>query len=212
MTWVTVPSTVCADAPGYVALTRIDGGAMEGYCSIGNPKMLRPPASMITIAITQAKTGLSMKYFDMMKPGPGPGPYWACLGAPLPASATSPDFSASSATAVTCAPGATFWTPSTTTRSPAATPSLTSHLSPIARSALTVFCATFWSGDTAQTKALPSGRRTTACCGTMKTFGTAPQLILARTNRPGSRSLLGFGKVARSRTEPVVSSTLTSEN
>ena len=62
---VTVPSTVCADAPGYVALTRIDGGAIEGYCSIGNPKMLRPPASMITIAITQAKTGLSIKYFDI---------------------------------------------------------------------------------------------------------------------------------------------------
>jgi hypothetical protein len=65
-----VPSTVCADAPGYVAVTRIEGGAIEGYCSIGNPRMLRPPASMITIAITQAKTGLSMKYFDMMKPDP----------------------------------------------------------------------------------------------------------------------------------------------
>src|SRR3954469_16023770 len=70
MTWVTVPSTVWADAPGYVAVTRIEGGAIEGYCSIGNLKMLRPPASMITIAITQAKTGLSMKYFDMMKRDP----------------------------------------------------------------------------------------------------------------------------------------------
>ena len=55
---------------------RTDGGAIEGYCSIGSPKMLRPPASMITIAITQAKTGLSMKYFDMMKPDPVVlGPY-----------------------------------------------------------------------------------------------------------------------------------------
>src|SRR3954468_609735 len=66
MICVTVPSTVGAEAPGYVALTRIEGGAIEGYCSIGRLRMLRPPANMITIAITQAKTGLSMKYLDMM--------------------------------------------------------------------------------------------------------------------------------------------------
>src|SRR3954469_24421762 len=82
MTWVTVPSPVCADAPGYVAVTRIEGGAIEGYCSMGRPRMLRPPASMITIAITQAKTGLSMKYFDMMTPDAGldPGFIGPCAG------------------------------------------------------------------------------------------------------------------------------------
>ena len=70
MTWVTVSSTVCADAPGYVALMRIEGGAIDGILLDRQLKMLRPPASMITIAMTQAKTGLSMKYFDMMKRDP----------------------------------------------------------------------------------------------------------------------------------------------
>ena len=55
-------------------MIRTDGGAIVGYCSIGSPMMHRPPASMITIAITQAKIGRSMKYFDMMKPDPDRGP------------------------------------------------------------------------------------------------------------------------------------------
>src|SRR5581483_1862934 len=37
---------------------------MVGYCSIGRLKAAIAPASMITIAITQAKTGRSMKKRD----------------------------------------------------------------------------------------------------------------------------------------------------
>jgi hypothetical protein len=41
------------------------GAAMLGYWLIGSLRMERPPASMITRAITQAKMGRSMKNFDM---------------------------------------------------------------------------------------------------------------------------------------------------
>ena len=36
MIWVTVFSTVSAEAPGYMALIAIEGGAIGGYCEIGN--------------------------------------------------------------------------------------------------------------------------------------------------------------------------------
>src|SRR3569833_4149058 len=39
----------------------IAGGAMLGYWAIGSVASASPPASMITMAITQAKIGLSMK-------------------------------------------------------------------------------------------------------------------------------------------------------
>jgi hypothetical protein len=41
------------------------GGAMSGYCSTGRVKMPPMPASMMMIAITQAKMGRSMKIRDM---------------------------------------------------------------------------------------------------------------------------------------------------
>ena len=41
------------------------GGAMSGYCATGSERIAPMPASMITIAITQAKIGRSMKIFDM---------------------------------------------------------------------------------------------------------------------------------------------------
>src|SRR5579884_3544959 len=42
------------------------GGAMSGYCSIGRLRMLKAPASMMTMAMTQAKTGRSMKMREIM--------------------------------------------------------------------------------------------------------------------------------------------------
>src|SRR3954470_4427820 len=47
-----------------MALTTTAGGAMVGYCSMGRLKAAMPPASMMTMARTQAKTGRSMKNFD----------------------------------------------------------------------------------------------------------------------------------------------------
>ncbi len=64
MTWVTEVSTVAADAPGYSAKMATDGGAIVGYCSIGRVRMASAPATMITIAMTVAKIGRSMKKRD----------------------------------------------------------------------------------------------------------------------------------------------------
>lgn|GEM_PF-4545335 len=68
ITCVTVSCTVCADAPGYCAVMPMVGGAMDGYCEIGRLRMEIPPASMIIMAITHAKTGRSIKKRAMKKP------------------------------------------------------------------------------------------------------------------------------------------------
>ena len=68
MICVTVSSTVLAEAPGYVALIVIVGGAMLGYCAIGRRVIDMAPASMITSAMTHAKMGRSMKKCDMRAP------------------------------------------------------------------------------------------------------------------------------------------------
>ncbi|WP_448206766.1 TetR/AcrR family transcriptional regulator C-terminal domain-containing protein [Azospirillum sp. sgz302134] len=41
------------------------GGAIFGYCSTGRRRIASAPASMMTMAMTQAKTGRSMKNLDM---------------------------------------------------------------------------------------------------------------------------------------------------
>ena len=41
------------------------GGAMFGYCAIGSAVIDSAPATMMTMAITQAKTGRSMKKRDI---------------------------------------------------------------------------------------------------------------------------------------------------
>src|SRR5581483_12071865 len=55
------------------------GGAMSGYCSTGRVRIPAIPASMITIAITQANTGRSMKMRLIMGGAPSPA---LPLGAP----------------------------------------------------------------------------------------------------------------------------------
>ena len=64
-TWVTVSCTVLADAPGYTAFIVICGGAIGGYWETGSALTARKPASMIMMAITQAKIGRFMKNFGM---------------------------------------------------------------------------------------------------------------------------------------------------
>jgi hypothetical protein len=65
-TWVTVDSTVSADAPGKLARMFTEGGAMSGYCSMGSVNMPPSPASMMTIAMTQAKMGRSTKMREII--------------------------------------------------------------------------------------------------------------------------------------------------
>ncbi len=67
MTWVTESSTVLAEAPGYTALITTAGGAICGYIETGSARSDSRPASMMTMAITQAKIGRSMKKRGMVR-------------------------------------------------------------------------------------------------------------------------------------------------
>ncbi len=62
---MTVSATVCALAPGYVALTMICGGAIAGNCEIGRTLSAIAPASTMMMATAEAKTGRSMKNSTM---------------------------------------------------------------------------------------------------------------------------------------------------
>src|SRR5512140_1030069 len=68
MIWTTESSTVFADAPGYAARIPIEGGAIGGYWEIGRFTIAMPPASIIAIAMTHAKTGRFRKNADMAPP------------------------------------------------------------------------------------------------------------------------------------------------
>src|SRR4051794_4083609 len=57
----TVSATVLAFAPGKAALTMTVGGAISGYCEIGNDTIEMMPTTTVTIEIALAKTGRSMK-------------------------------------------------------------------------------------------------------------------------------------------------------
>ena len=65
---VTALSTVRAEAPGYVAEMLTLGGAMFGYCATGRLGSASTPARMMASAITQAKTGRSIKKRAMVSP------------------------------------------------------------------------------------------------------------------------------------------------
>ena len=67
MICVTVFSTVSAEAPGYVESMAIEGGAIGGYCDMGNLKIANPPPTIMMMAITHAKTGRSRKNRDNIK-------------------------------------------------------------------------------------------------------------------------------------------------
>src|SRR5579859_4585404 len=57
--------TVLASAPGYVAVTRISGGTMLGYCEIGSVSIETTPMTTVRMAMTIATIGRRMKNFDM---------------------------------------------------------------------------------------------------------------------------------------------------
>src|SRR5215471_2408686 len=58
-------STASADAPGYVAVTRILGGARNGYCSTDSLRRTTIPNMTFRIEITMATIGRFIKKFDM---------------------------------------------------------------------------------------------------------------------------------------------------
>src|SRR6185437_445019 len=106
-------------APGYAVEIEIDGGAMIGYCATARSGIEIAPIRQMNSAITQAKTGRSMKKAGMIR--------YRRADAVSPVSApVSREASASAhITARTLSPAVNFWKPSTTTRSPALRPWLT---------------------------------------------------------------------------------------
>src|SRR4030065_312453 len=65
-TWIPCRCTVWADAPGYMALMVICGGAMGGYWETGRILIASRPASMTMMAITTAKIGRFIKNLGIM--------------------------------------------------------------------------------------------------------------------------------------------------
>src|SRR6266567_2825694 len=55
---------VFASAPGYVAVTRISGGTISGYCDVGSVTIDTVPTITVMIAMTMATIGLRIKNFD----------------------------------------------------------------------------------------------------------------------------------------------------
>src|SRR2546422_357532 len=106
------------------------------------------------------------------------------------------------ATARTGDPGATCWTPSTTTRSPAASPCAISHDPPSHAVAITSRVATLSPASSTYTNAPPSPC-CTARCGTRMAPGCCKPSSRTRTNCPGSKRCCGFSSSARSSCVPV---------
>src|ERR1700720_2844526 len=57
----TVSDTTFAFAPGYLVVTWMVGGAISGYCAMGSVESAITPTSVMTMLITPAKIGRSMK-------------------------------------------------------------------------------------------------------------------------------------------------------
>src|SRR5579875_260522 len=69
----TVSINACALAPGYRAVTTMVGGTTLGYCDTGSAKIATAPISTIRIAMTFARTGRSIKNFEIKRGALGIG-------------------------------------------------------------------------------------------------------------------------------------------
>src|SRR4051794_4122959 len=56
-------STASAEAPGYVPVTRMLGGARNGYCSTERPRVMTSPSMTVRMEMTMATIGRRMKKF-----------------------------------------------------------------------------------------------------------------------------------------------------
>src|SRR6266550_4413493 len=57
----TVSDTTFAFAPGQLAVTWMVGGAISGYCAMGSVESAMTPTKVMTMLMTPAKIGRSMK-------------------------------------------------------------------------------------------------------------------------------------------------------
>src|SRR3990167_8914307 len=106
------------------------GGATVGYCATGSLVIAAPPSTVMNSAITQAKIGRSMKNPESMRRLPDQR-LAAVEAAEDAAGAAAPALPGGAhGTGLTGAPGIIFWKPSTITRSPAASPPVTTQSAP----------------------------------------------------------------------------------
>src|SRR4051812_12823473 len=75
-------STASAEAPGYVPVTRMLGGARNGYCSTERPRVMTSPGMAVGRELIMATMGRGMKKFAPPRlPSPRPpGPSRLPLG------------------------------------------------------------------------------------------------------------------------------------
>src|SRR5205085_12424479 len=115
-------------------------------------------------------------------------------------------------TGLICAPSLRLAVPCVMTFSPGARPPVTTQLEPSARSAWIARWTARLPGPTTNTVAFPWGSRLTACWGTRIAEVCTACANAAVTYIPGSRIDCGLGKRARTVTDPVLWSTITSLN
>ncbi len=196
------------------------GGAIGGYCEIGNCRIEIAPASMTMMAMTQAKIGRSMKNLGIMvyffsslgfAPGAGGAPGPAAPGLPAAAGAAMSGAPGVQGIGLTVAPGRTFCKPLTITCSPPFSPSSTMKSPPAMVLVLIGRGATLPSASTVITNWLWAPP-CTARCGTRIAASSCDCGKRMRTKVPGRRSRRGFGNSARRTTAPLFGSTARSEN
>ncbi len=112
--------------------------------------------------------------------------------------------------AVTSCPGLTFWPPSAMTRSPSATPEVTSQSLPMLRDTTRRRACALPSAPTTSAMASPCASRVTARCGTRKLSGETPSSMVALTYMPGHSSRSGLGNCTLTAKVPVSSLTFAS--
>src|SRR5574340_1415040 len=110
------------------------GGATSGYCAMGNWRSASVPPSRMTMAMTQANTGRSMKKWASTDQFPGLVGAGAAAAPGAPAAldaAAGPEPGGDHGTGFTGVPGGAFNWPSTITCSPGARPSLMTQSLPL---------------------------------------------------------------------------------
>ena len=177
---------------------------MSGYIEIGSCVIARPPASMMMIAMTQAKIGRSMKKRAMrvaglLRAAPAAG---CASGGAAPASAAVDgrsrlDLLQAFHDDLVAGRETVLDQPFVADRPRSPSPGAPRPCRP---------------APTTIALVLPFGSRAMPCCGTRIAFSRTPLPTSARTYMPGSSMFCGFGTTTRSATLPVPGSTVTSEN
>ena len=194
----TACSTSTALAPVNVVVIWMRGGVISGYWAIGRPFRATAPTMTMTIEMTIATIGRRTKNFDM---GYFPAGFGASAFSAGAAGAAASAFAASIGFGFTSAPGLTCWRPSTTTVSPAFTPSETTQRSPKRGPIFTVRISALFPAPTTTTWKTPWSSET-AFCGTQTAPGSVSETNWILPYCPGLRMPVGVREEEPERERP----------